>query len=138
RTMTSNSAEQSSNINLEFNLDRPIEDAAQDVRDIVSRVRGRLPQEIEDPVVTKQDADARPMMFIGLESENHDLLELTDIADRILKPRLQTVPGLARAEIRGERRYAMRIWPSVSALSAHSLTVQDIVSAIQSRNIEIP
>src|SRR5262245_55594791 len=138
RTMTSNSSEQSSNINLEFNLDRPIEDAAQDVRDIVSRVRGRLPQEIDDPVVTKQDSDARPMMFIGLESETRDLLELTDIADRILKPRLQTVPGLARAEIRGERRYAMRIWPSVSALAAHSLTVQDIVNAIQARNIEIP
>ena len=138
RTMTSNSSEQSSNINLEFNLDRPIEDAAQDVRDIVSRVRGRLPQEIDDPVVNKQDSDARPMMFIGLESSTHDLLQLSDIADRILKPRLQTVPGLARAEIRGERRYAMRIWLSVSALQAHALTVQDVVSAIQSRNVEIP
>jgi multidrug efflux pump len=138
RTMTSSSSEQSSNINLEFNLDRPIEDAAQDVRDIVSRVRGRLPQEIDDPVVNKQDADARPMMFIGLESTNHDLLQLTDIADRILKPRLQTVPGVARAEIRGERRYAMRIWLSVAALAAHGLTVQDVVNAIQSRNVEIP
>ena len=138
RTMTSNSSEQSSNINLEFNLDRPIEDAAQDVRDIVSRVRGRLPQEIDDPVVNKQDSDARPMMFIGLESSTHDLLQLSDIADRILKPRLQTVPGLARAEIRGERRYAMRIWPSVNALQAHGLTVQDVVNAIQSRNVEIP
>ncbi len=138
RTMTSSSSEQSSSINLEFNLDRPIEDAAQDVRDIVSRVRGRLPQEIEDPVVNKQDADARPMMFIGLESSTYDLLQLSDIADRILKPRLQTVPGLARAEIRGERRYAMRVWLSVSKLAAHGLTVQDVVSAIQSRNVEIP
>ncbi|HEV8599170.1 MAG TPA: efflux RND transporter permease subunit [Gemmatimonadales bacterium] len=138
RTMTSNSSEQSSNITLEFNLDRPIEDAAQDVRDIVARVRGRLPQEVEDPVVNKQDADARPMMFIGIESSNHDLLQLSDIADRILKPRLQTVPGLARADVRGERRYAMRVWLSVSALAAHGLTVQDVVSAIQSRNVEIP
>jgi multidrug efflux pump len=138
RTMTSNSSEQSSNITLEFSLGRPIEDAAQDVRDIVSRVRGRLPQEIDDPVVTKQDADARPMMFIGLESGQYDLLQLSEIADRILKPRLQTVPGLARAEIRGERRYAMRVWVSVNALSAHGLTVQDIVEAIRSRNVEIP
>jgi multidrug efflux pump len=138
RTMTSNSSEQSSNINLEFNLDRPIEVAAQDVRDIVSRVRGRLPQEIDDPVVNKQDADARPMMFIGLESSSHDLLQLSDIAERILKPRLQTVPGLARADVRGERRYAMRIWLSVAALAAHGLTVQDVVAAIQSRNVEIP
>lgn len=90
RTMTSSSSEQSSNINLEFNLDRPIEDAAQDVRDIVSRVRGRLPQEIDDPVVNKQDADARPIMFIGLESDAYDLLQLSETADRILKPQLQS------------------------------------------------
>ncbi len=138
RTMTSSSSEQSSNINLEFNLDRPIEDAAQDIRDIVSRVRGRLPQEIDEPVVNKQDADARPIMFIGLESDTYDLLQLSEIADRILKPQLQTIPGLARAEIRGERRYAMRVWVSVTALAARGLTVQDVVSAIQSRNVEIP
>ena len=138
RTMTSSSSEQNSYINLEFNLDRPIEDAAQDVRDLVSRVRGRLPQEIDEPVVSKQDADARPMMFIGILSDTYDLLRLSEIADRIIKPRLQTVPGLARAEIRGERRYAMRIWLSVSALAARGLTVQDVVSAIQSRNVEIP
>lgn len=138
RTMTSSSSEQSSNINLEFNLDRPIEDAAQDVRDIVSRVRGRLPQEIDDPVVSKQDADARPMMFIGIESEGYDLLRLSEIADRILKPELQTIPGVARADIRGERRFAMRVWVSVPALAARGLTVQDVVSAIQARNVEIP
>jgi multidrug efflux pump len=138
RTMTSSSSEQSSNINLEFNLDRPIEDAAQDVRDIVSRVRGRLPQEIDDPVVNKQDADARPMMFIGIESEGYDLLQLSEIADRILKPELQTIPGVARADIRGERRFAMRVWVSVPALAARSLTVQDVVRAIQARNVEIP
>ena len=138
RTMTSRSSEQTSNITLEFNLDRPIEAAAQDVRDIVARVRGRLPQQAEDPVVNKQDADARPMMFIGLESDQYDLLQLSEIADQVLKPRLQTIPGLARADIRGERRFAMRIWPSASALAAHGLTVQDLTSAIQSRNIEIP
>ncbi len=138
RTMTSNSSEQSSRINLEFNLDRPIEDAAQDVRDIVARARGRLPQEIDEPVVRKQDADARPIIFVGLESKQHDLLQLSEIADRVLKPRLQTVPGVASAEVRGERRYAMRIWLSVTALAAHDLTVQDVVRAIEARNVEIP
>ncbi len=138
RNMTSRSSEQSSNINLEFNINRPIEDAAQDVRDIVSRVRGRLPQQAEEPVVSKQDADSRPIMFIGLESDIYDLMKLSEIAEQVLKPRLQTIPGLARADVRGERRYAMRIWPRASALAAHGLTVQDITSAIQSRNIEIP
>jgi multidrug efflux pump len=138
RTMTSNSSEQSSRINLEFNLDRPVEDAAQDVRDIVARARGRLPEEIDEPVVRKQDSDARPIIFVGLESKQHDLLQLSEIADRVLKPRLQTVPGVASADVRGERRYAMRIWLSVTALAAHDLTVQDVVRAIQARNVEIP
>src|SRR3989338_5339394 len=66
RTLTSTSGEASSNITLEFTLDRPIEEAAQDVRDKVSRVRGRLPDDVEEPVVEKQDADARPLMSLGL------------------------------------------------------------------------
>ena len=138
RTITSNSSEQTSNITLEFNLSRPVEDAAQDVRDIVARVRGRLPRDIEDPVVNKQDTDARPIMFIGVQSDHYDLLQLSDIADRIVKPQLQTIPGLARADIRGERRYAMRVWLSANALMSRGLTVQDVVNAIQSRNVEIP
>ncbi|HET9275574.1 MAG TPA: efflux RND transporter permease subunit, partial [Gemmatimonadales bacterium] len=138
RTMTSTSSEQSSNVTLEFNLSRPIEVAAQDVRDIVSRIRGRLPEQIEDPVVNKQDADARPILFIGLISEQYDLLQLSDIADRYVKTRLQNIPGVARADIRGERRYAMRVWPIATELAARGLTVQDVVSAIQSRSVEIP
>jgi multidrug efflux pump len=138
RTMRSTSSEQSSNINLEFNLSRPIEVAAQDVRDLVSRVRGRLPEQIEDPVVSKQDADSRPILFIGLMADNYDLLQLSELAERFVKPRLQTVPGIARADIRGERRPAMRIWLSASALASRGLTVQDVMAAIQSRNVEIP
>ena len=99
RTMTSSSAEQSSNITLEFHLNRDIEAAAQDVRDKVSRVRGRLPEEVEEPVVSKQDADARPIMFLSLTSDNHDLMQLSDLANRIVKRRVQTIPGVARADI---------------------------------------
>ncbi|HKP28163.1 MAG TPA: efflux RND transporter permease subunit, partial [Gemmatimonadales bacterium] len=138
RTMTSSSAEQSSNITLEFQLDRDVEAAAQDVRDKVSRVRGRLPEEIEEPVVSKQDADARPVMFISLTSETHDLMQLTDLANRIVKKRLQTIPGVARADLRGERRYSMRVWLSASALASRGLTVQDAMEAIRSRNVEVP
>src|SRR5687768_16343158 len=77
RTMTSASQEQVSTINLEFNLDRKIEDAAQDVRDKVSRVRGRLPEDVEEPVVAKQEADAFPIMFLSLVSNTHGLMELS-------------------------------------------------------------
>lgn len=138
RTLTSSSAEQVSNITLEFTLDRDVEASAQDVRDKVSRVRGRLPQEIEEPVVTKQDADAQPFFWLALTAENYDLLQLSDIGDRIVKSRLQSLPGVGRAQVFGERRYSMRIWLDPAELSARGLTVQDVEAGIRSRNVEIP
>jgi multidrug efflux pump len=138
RTLTSQSAEQVSNITLEFTLDRTIEEAAQDVRDKVSRVRGRLPNEVEEPVVAKQDADAQPFFFLTLTAENYNLLQLSDIADRMVKTRLQSLPGVGRAQVFGERRYSMRVWLSAAELAARGLTVQDVEAAIRSRNIEVP
>jgi multidrug efflux pump len=138
RTMTSASQEQLSLITLEFTLDREIEAAAQDVRDKVSRVRGLLPDDIEEPVVAKEDADAFPIMFLALTSDAYSLMELSDIADREVKPRLQTIPGVAGAPIYGERRFAMRVWLSPRELAARRLTVQDVERAIQTRSVEVP
>jgi multidrug efflux pump len=138
RTLTSSSVEQFSNVTLEFTLDRDLETAAQDVRDKVNRVRGRLPQDIEEPVVTKQDADAQPFFWLALSGDNYDLLQLSDVADREVKTRLQSLSGVGRAQIFGERRYSMRIWLSPTALAAHGLTVQDVEEAVRSRNVEIP
>lgn len=138
RTLTSSSGEQSSNIVLEFTVDRDVDVAAQDVRDKVSRVRGRLPLDVEEPVVAKQDADARPFFYLSLTSASHDLLTLSDLADRVVKQRLQTVPGVSRANIFGERRFAMRIWLDPNALAARGLTVQDVASAVRTRNVEVP
>ena len=138
RTLTSSSAEQFSNITLEFTLDRDIEAAAQDVRDKVARVRGRLPQDIDEPVVSKQDADAQPFFWLALRGENYSLLQLSDIADREVKTRLQTLPGVGRAQIAGERRYSMRIWLDADALASRGLTVQDVQNAVRTRNVEIP
>jgi len=138
RTITSSSAEQSSNITLEFTLDRDLEVAAQDVRDKVARVRGRLPEQIQEPVVTKQDADAQPFFWMALTADNYSLLQLSDIADRIVKQRLQSVDGVGRAQVFGEKRYSMRIWLSPTAMASRSITVQDVQSAILTRNVEIP
>src|SRR5688572_589044 len=138
RTLTSGSQEQVSNITLEFTLDRDVEAAAQDVRDKVSRVRDRLPEDVDEPVVAKQEADANPFFWLALSGENYNLLQLSDIGDRMVKARLQTLPGVGQARIYGERRFSMRVWLSASALAARGLTVQDVESAIRSRNVEIP
>jgi multidrug efflux pump len=138
RTLTSSSAEGFSNITLEFNLDRPVEAAAQDTRDKVARIRERLPEDVEEPVVAKQDADAQPFFWLALSGENYDLLQLSDIGDRLVKSRLQTLPGVGQARIFGERRFSMRVWLSASELAARGLTVQDVEQAIQSRNVEVP
>ncbi len=138
RTLTSSSAEGFSNITLEFNLERPVEAAAQDVRDKVARIRGRLPEDVREPVVAKQEADAQPFFWLALSGENYDLLQLSDIGDRLVKSRLQTLPGVGQARIFGERRFSMRVWLSAAELSARGLTVQDVQAAIRSRNVEVP
>ncbi|HXF95482.1 MAG TPA: efflux RND transporter permease subunit, partial [Gemmatimonadales bacterium] len=138
RTLTSSSAEQVSNITLEFTLDRDVEEAAQDVRDRVSRARGRLPEDVLEPVIAKQEADAFPFMWLALSGRNYSLLQLSDIADRMVKSRLQSLPGVGQARIFGERRFSMRVWLSAAELAARGLTVQDVENAIRSRNVEIP
>src|SRR6266571_1417339 len=111
---------------------------AQDVRDKVSRVRGRLPVDVLEPVIAKQSADAQPFFWLALSSDNYDLMQLSDVADRLVKARLQSLPGVGSAGIFGERRYSMRVWVQPDALSARGLTVQDVENAIVSRNVEIP
>src|SRR5437867_3152933 len=137
RTLTSSSAEGVSNITLEFNLERGVEAAAQDTRDKVARVRERLPEDVEEPVVAKQDADAQPSFWLALSGENYDLLQLSDIGDRLVKSRLQSLPGVGQARIFGERRFSMRVWLSPSERSARGLTVQDVQQAIRTRHVGV-
>src|ERR687896_227615 len=138
RTLTSSSGEGVSNITLEFNLERGVETAAQDTRDKVARIRERLPEDVEEPVVAKQDADAQPFFWLALSGENYGLLQLTDLGDRLVKSRLQSLSGVGQARIFGERRFSMRVWLSASDLSARGLTVQDVQQAIRTRNVEVP
>ena len=138
KTMSSSSREQGSVITIEFELNRDVDEAANDVRDRVSRVRGRLPREIEEPVISKVDANAQPIIWLALFSERHNGLELTDVADRILKERIQRLPGVGSVIIGGERRYAMRVWLDPLRMAARALTVSDVEDAIRRENAEIP
>lgn len=138
KTISSSSREQGSVITIEFELNRDVDEAANDVRDRVSRVRGSLPREVDDPIVSKVDANAQPIVWLALYSTRHNGLELTDIADRILKERIQRLPGVGSVIIGGERRYAMRVWLDPLRMAARELTARDVEDAIRRENAEIP
>lgn len=138
KTMTSSSREQGSVITIEFELGTDVDEAGNEVRDRVSRIRGRLPREADDPIVGKVDANAQPIFWMALSSDSHSLLRLSEIAELVMKERLQRLPGVASVFIGGERRYAMRIWLDPLRMAAHGLTAQDIEAAIRRENAEIP
>ncbi len=138
KTLSSSSREQGSVITIEFELSRDVDEAANDVRDRVSRIRGQLPREVDDPIIAKVDADAQAIVWLALSSDRHDGLELSDIADRILKERLQRLSGVGSVIIGGERRYAMRVWLDPQRMAARGLTTQEVEAAIRRENAEIP
>ncbi|MEO8353067.1 MAG: efflux RND transporter permease subunit, partial [Chthoniobacteraceae bacterium] len=138
KTLVSESKEQVSNITIEFNLARSIDVCAQDVRDRVARVRGKLPDDIEEPIVAKQEADAQPVMWIALSSDRFNTLELSRLAERQLKDVLQTVTGVSQIVIGGEKRFAIRIWLDSSKMAARGVTVSDVERALREQNVELP
>jgi len=138
RTLTSVSREGRSTLTVEFELDVALDDAANDVRARVSRAVGNLPPDAEPPVVSKADADARPIVFYNIKSDQRNLLELTDIAVNVYKERLQTIPGVSSVDVWGEKLYSMRLWLDPLKLAAHNLTPLDVRNALERENVELP
>ena len=136
--ITSISRQEQSQITVRFKLERDPDAAAAEVRDKVSRVRGRLPQTIDEPVIAKVEADAFPVIWLALSSDTHTSLQLSDMANRIAKPVLQTATGVADVRVYGERKYSMRLWLDPDRLAAYSLTVQDVEDALRRSNLEVP
>ncbi|HET6566149.1 MAG TPA: efflux RND transporter permease subunit, partial [Xanthomonadales bacterium] len=136
--LDSTSRDERSSIRIEFNLERDVDGAANDVRDRVARVVDQLPQEADPPEIAKSDSSSEPVIFLNLTSSIHSGLELTDYAERYLIDRFSTVTGVARVRISGARRYAMRVWLDREALAARSLTVADVESALRAENVELP
>ena len=136
--MTSISRTERSQITVRFKLSKDPDTAAAEVRDRVARARGRLPDAADEPVISKVEADATPVMWLAYVSETIDPLDLTDIINRVVKPRLQTVPGVADVQVGGDRQRAMRIWLDPDRLASYRLTVQDVESALRGQNLEVP
>lgn len=136
--ITSISRPEQSQITVRFKLSRDADSAAADVRDKVSRVRQRLPSDIDEPVIAKVEADAFPVIWLAFSSDTHNVLQLSDLANRIAKPMLQTANGAADVRIFGERKYAMRINLDADKLAGYRLTVQDVEDALRRNNVEVP
>ena len=136
--ITSISRQEQSQITVNFVLSRDPDSAAADVRDKVSRVRQRLPQGIDEPVIAKVEADAFPVIWLSFSSDTLDVLQITDLANRIAKPMMQTAPGASDVRVFGERKYSMRIWLDPDRLAAYKLTTQDVEDALRRSNIEVP
>jgi len=134
----SSSRDGNASISVTFNLNRDIEAAANDVRDAVSRITDRLPPEVEEIEVQKQDSDARPFMWYALMSDRMTSEELSDYAERAMLDRFSVIDGVARVRIGGQRRYAIRIWLDPQAMAARGVTVANIDTALRTQNIEVP
>ncbi len=138
RTLSSVSREGVSTITVEFNVDVDLETAANDVRDRVARAQRNLPADAEPPTVTKADADASPIIFVNINSDQRDLLDLTSIAENTFRERLQTIEGVSEIRIWGARQFAMRLWMDPMRLAAYQLTPLDVQQALSRENIELP
>nr|WP_288837207.1 efflux RND transporter permease subunit [uncultured Flavobacterium sp.] len=139
RNITSSSNQGSSIITIEFNLDKDLESAANDVRDKVSQAVRNLPKDIDaPPVVSKADADSESIISMTLQSDRRNSLELSDYAENVISQRLETIPGVSGVQIWGQKRYAMRLWIDPVKLAAYGCTVAEVRDALNAQNVELP
>ena len=139
RNVTSSSIQGSSNITVEFNLDKDLEEAANDVRDKVSQATRSLPQDIDaPPVVSKADANSDAIISMTVQSDSRSALELSDFAENVIGQRLETIPGVSGIQIWGQKRYAMRLWIDPVKLASYGCTVSEVRAALNKQNVELP
>jgi len=138
KTLTSTSAEGVSIVTAEFQLERSVDFALQDVRASISRVRGQLPDDVDDPVVQKVDPDAQPIIWIPVRNPTEEITQINEVAENMVRERLQTLEGVGRVILGGERRFAVRVDLDPQQMAAYGITVPDVRAALQAGNVEIP
>ena len=138
RFIESSSEDGRSQISIEFDIDRGVDSAANDIRDRVSGVLDNLPVEAEPPDIQKASSDDDVIMWLNLSSDQLTVPALTDYAERYLLDRFSVLDGVARVRIGGKQSYAMRIWLDRNQLAARGLTVADVENALRTENVELP
>ncbi|GHB29890.1 efflux RND transporter permease subunit [Mongoliitalea lutea] len=138
KSLTSTSNDGTSNITVEFEVGADLEAAANDVRDKVSGAVRRLPPDAEPPVVSKADSDSQPIVFLNVQSDKRNLMELSDLANNVFKERLQTIPGVSTVQIWGEKRYAIRLRIDPLRMASYGITPSDVLTKVQTENVELP
>ncbi|MDR2776380.1 MAG: efflux RND transporter permease subunit [Tannerella sp.] len=138
RSLSSVSSQGNSRVTIEFELSVDLETAANDVRDKVSRAQRYLPRDCDPPTVSKADADATPIMQIGIRSSRRSLMELTEIAELTVKERLQTIQNVSGVDIWGQKRYSMRLWLDPVKMAGYGVTPLDVKNAVDAENVELP
>ncbi len=137
-SLSSVSRDGRSTITVEFTQQVDLEVAANDVRDRVSRAISNLPPDIDPPTVAKADADANPILFLNIKSKNRSLLDLSDVAEKVFKERLQTIAGVSSVQIWGQKKYSMRLWLDPAKMAAYGITAVDVRNALLAENVELP
>ncbi len=135
--LRSTSSENFSQVIIEFNLDKNVDVAYQEIQAKIGTVRGDLPKDLEDPVVEKFDIDSAPIMAVVV-SGNLAIRDLTEIADKTVKQRLQRIENVGQVKIVGGQDRKMWLWLDRNRLEGYSLTVQDVINAVRSEHIEVP
>ena len=138
KSITSSSRNGRSQITIEFNIDRDIDAAANDVRERVSRALDNLPDQVRPPEVSKSNSDESPIAWFVLNSTTMDTLQLSDYAQRYIVDRLAVVDGVSNVRIGGERQYAMKVWLNREAMAARGVTASDIEQVLRAENVELP
>lgn len=138
KSISSQSSDGRSRVTVEFDIERDIDDAANDIRDRVSGIVGNLPDEADPPEVRKADSDDEVILWLNLQGEGMGIIDITDYARRYIEDRFSSLDGVARVQIGGARDIAMRVWVDRNKLAARNLTVEDIQNALRSENVELP
>lgn len=138
RTLSSVSREGVSIITVEFNLERDLESAANDVRDRVSRAQRNLPRDVDPPVIEKADADATPIIVLTVYSNARNIIEVSKFASNVIAERMQTIDGVGSVRIFGEKKLAVRLRLNPDKMAAYQVTPLDVQNVLSKQNVELP